>query len=37
MAEDHGAPGAGQLQKPGPEVVKRQRVTKEQAAQRVRN
>ena len=36
MVEDHGAPEAGQPPGPGPEVVERQRVAKEQAAQRVR-
>ena len=29
MAEDHGAPEAGQLPRSGPEVAERQRVTKE--------
>ena len=29
MAEDHGAQEAGQLLRPGPEVVQRQRVAKE--------
>ena len=33
MAQDHGAPETGKL----PEVVKRQRVAKERAAQRVRS
>ena len=37
MAEDHGAPEAGQLSRPGPEVVKKQRVAKEREAQRVRS
>ena len=35
MAEDREAPGAGQPPGPGPEVVERQRVAKERAAQRV--
>ena len=35
MAENHGAPKARQL--PGTEVVKRQRVAKERATQRVRS
>ena len=37
MAEDHGAPEAGQPPGPGPKVAERQRVAKEQAAQRVRS
>ena len=35
IAEDHGAPESGKL--PGPEVVEKQRVAKEQAAQRIRS
>ena len=35
MTDDHGAPEAGQLPSSRPEVVKRQKVAKEQAAQRV--
>ena len=35
MAEDHGAPEAGQLPRQGPEVVERKRVARERAAQRV--
>ena len=37
MAENHGAPEAGQLPRPGSQVVKRQRIAKERAAQNVRN
>ena len=37
MAEDRGAPKAGQFPGPGPEVLQRQRVAKERAAQRFRN
>ena len=37
MAEDHGAPEAGQLPGSRPEVVKRHRVAKERAVQRVRS
>ena len=37
MAEDHGAPEAGQLSGPGPEVIERQIVAKKRAAQRVRS
>ena len=37
MAEDHGAPEAGQPPGSGPEVVERQRVAKEGVAQRVRS
>ena len=37
MAEDHGAPEAEQLPGPEPEVIERQRVAKERAAQRVRS
>ena len=38
MEEDHGSPEAGQLSlEPGPEVVERQRVAKEWAAQIVRS
>ena len=37
MAEDHGAPEAGQLSRSGLKVVERQRVAKEWAAQRVRS
>ena len=37
MAEDHGAPEAGQLQGPGQQVVERQKIAKEPAAQRVRS
>ena len=37
MAEDHGAPKAGKLPKVWTEVVERQRVAKERAAQRVRS
>ena len=33
MAEDHGAPEAGNFPEPGPEVVERQRVVQERAAQ----
>ena len=36
MAEDYGAPEVGQLPWPGPEVVERQRIAKERAAQGVR-
>ena len=36
MAKDHGAPEAGQLSRPGTEIVERQRVAKEPAAQTVR-
>ena len=35
MAEDHGAPEAGQLPRACTKVVERQRVAKEQAAQRI--
>ena len=35
MAEDHGAPETGQLNRAWIEVVKRQRVAKKRAAQRV--
>ena len=37
MAEDHGPQKPGNSPEPGPEVVKRQRVAKERAAQRVRS
>ena len=37
MAEDHEAPEAGQLPRPGPEVVERQKVAKERVAQIVRS
>ena len=37
MAEDHGTSGAGQLCKPGPEIVRRKEVTKERAAQKLRS
>ena len=37
MAEDHVAPETGNSSLPKPEVVKGQRVAKEQAAQRVRS
>ena len=37
MAEDHGAPETGQLPRARLEVIKRQRVAKERAAQRVRS
>ena len=37
MAENHRAPEAGHSPRPGPEVVERQRVAKERAAQRVRS
>ena len=37
MAEDHGAPETEQLLRAGPEVIERQRVTKERVAQRVRS
>ena len=37
MAEDHGAPEAGKLPRLGLEMVKRQRVAKERAAQKVRS
>ena len=37
MAKDHGAPEAGQLPKPVPEVVERQRVAKDRATQRLRS
>ena len=35
MAEDHGAPEAGQLPRAGLEVIERERVTTEQVPQRV--
>ena len=37
LAEHHKAPEAGNSPGPGPEVVKRQKVAKERAAQRVRS
>ena len=37
MAEDHGAPEAGKLPRPGTEVVVRQKTAKEQETQRVRS
>ena len=37
MVENHGGPEAGQPPRHGPEVVKRQRVSKDQAAQRLRS
>ena len=37
MTENHGDPEAGKSPRPGPEVVERQKVAKERAAQRVRN
>ena len=35
MAEDHGAPEAGNSQGSGPEVVERQKIAKEGATQRI--
>ena len=35
MAEDHGAPEAGQLFRTKPEVVERQKVAKKRAARRI--
>ena len=37
MVEDHGTPETGQLPGPGTEIVKKQRVAKERAAQGVRS
>ena len=37
MAEDHGPHKLGNSPGPGPEIVERQRIAKEQAAQRVRS
>ena len=37
MAEDHGAPKAGNSPGPRPEIVERQRAAKERGAQRVQS